>query len=126
MVKPLCFLTVGQVVMLRDVGLSSTKIQKQLNLKSSSSASYAYRFCLTNKFRSPKIEPKTPKIVKEIQKKLISDVLNDTKTSLDCIRVTHYAFSCYNTIFQRCNFFSPRVGVEGIELASIQSRSEFY
>ena len=96
MVKLLCSLTVCQVVTLRDVGFSWSKIQKQLNLNSRSSAQYAYKRYLKNKFRGPKVERKTPQIVKK--KMSGSDVLKDPKTSLERIRVAHKAFSCYETI----------------------------
>ena len=50
-------------------------------------------------FRGPKIERKTPQMVKKNQKKkIITDVLKDAKTSLERIWVAHNAFSCNKTI----------------------------
>ena len=50
-------------------------------------------------FRGPKIERKTPQIVKKkSEKKLVADVLKNPKTSLERFRVAHSAFSCYDTI----------------------------
>ena len=99
MVKPLCSFTVCQVVTLRDVGFSWSKKQKELNLKSRSSAQYAYKLYLkNNNFEAQKSSGRTPEIVKKIGKKLVTDVLKDPKTSLERIRVAHNAFSCYDTI----------------------------
>ena len=98
MVKPLCSFTVCQVVTLRDVGFSWSKIQKQLNLKSRSSAQYAYKgYLKNNSFEAQKSSGRPPKLSK-IRKKLVADVLKDPKTSLERIRVAHNAFSCYETI----------------------------
>ena len=99
MVKPLCSYTVCQVVTLRDDGFSWSKIQKQLKLKSRSSAQYAYnRYLKNNSFEAQKSSGRPPKLSKKSQKKLVADVLKDTKTSLERIRVAHNAFSCYDTI----------------------------
>ena len=53
---------------------------------------YAYTLRIT-------IERTTPKIVKKNQEKtFVTDVLKNPKTSLERLRVTHNAFSCYDTI----------------------------
>ena len=102
MVKPLCSFTVRQVVTLRDVGFSWSKTQKQLNLKTKSSAKYAYKRYLKNNscFEAQKSSGRPPKLSKKNQKKskLVTDALKDPKTSLERIRVAHSAFSCYDTI----------------------------
>ena len=99
MVKPLCSYTVCQVVTLRDVGFSWSKIQKQPKLKSRSSAQYAYnRYLKNNSFEAQKLSGRPPKLSKKSEKKLVADVLEDPKTSLEQIRVAHNAFSCYDTI----------------------------
>ena len=49
-------------------------------------------------FRGPKIERKTPQIVKSSEKKLVIYFLKDPKSSLERIRVTNNAFSCNDTI----------------------------
>ena len=68
---------------------SWSKKQKQLDLKSRSSAKHAYRRSLINKFRGPKIERNnletqktsgTLKIVKKKSEKKVTDVLKDPKT----------------------------------------------
>ena len=99
MVKVLCSYTVCQVVTLRDVEFSLSKIQKQLKLKSRSSAQYAYNCYLkNNSFEAQKSSGRPPKLSKKSEKKLVADVLKDSKTSLERIRVAHNAFSCYDTI----------------------------
>ena len=99
MVKPLCSFTVYQVVTLRDVGFLWSKKQKQLNLKSRSSAQYAYkRHLKNNSFEAQKSNGRPPKLSKKSKKKLVADVLKDPKTSLERIREAHNAFSCYETI----------------------------
>ena len=99
MVKPLCAYTVCQVVTLRDVGFSWSKIQKQLKLKSRSSAQYAYnRYLKNNSFEVQKSSGRPPKSSKKSEKKLVADVLKDPKTSLARIRVAHNNFFCYDTI----------------------------
>ena len=99
MVKPLCSYTVCQVVTLRDVGFSWSKIQKQLKLKSRSSAEHAYsRYLKNNSFEAQKSSGRPPKLSKKSEKKLVADVLKDPKTSLARISVVHNAFSCYDTI----------------------------
>ena len=91
--------TFCQVVTLRDIGFSWSKIQKQLKLKSRSSAQYAYnRYLKNNSFEAQKLSGRPPKWSKESEKKLVADVLKDPKTSLERIRVAHNAFSCYDTI----------------------------
>ena len=71
MVKPLCSYTVCQVVTLRDVGFSWSKIQKQLKLKSRSSAQYAYnRYLKNNSFEAQKSSGRPPKLSKKNQKKV--------------------------------------------------------
>ena len=96
--KPLCSFTVCQVVTLRDVGFSWSKIQKQLNLKSRSSAQYAYKRYLKNKVSRLKNRAEDhTNCPKKSEKKSVTDVLKDPKTSLDRIRVAHNAFSCNDT-----------------------------
>ena len=90
MVKPLCSYTVCQVVTLRDVGFSWSKIKKQLKLKSRSSAMYAYnRYLKNNSFEAQKSSGRPPKLSKKSEKKLVADVLKDPKTSQERIRVAH-------------------------------------
>ena len=97
MVKPLCSFTVCQVVTLRDVGFSWSKIQKELNLKSRSSARYAYKCYLkNNSLEAQKSSGRPPKLSKN--QKLVVDVLKDPKTSLERIRVAHNAFSCHEAV----------------------------
>ena len=71
MVKPFCSYTVCQVVTLRDVGFSWSKIQKQLKLKPRSSAQYAYnRYLKNNSFEAQKSSGRPPKLSKKIRKKV--------------------------------------------------------
>ena len=99
MVKPLCSYTVCQVVTLRDVGFPWSKIQKELILKSRSSAQYAYnRYLKNNSFEGKNRAEDPPNCQKKSEKKLVADVLKDPKTSLEQIRVAHNTFSCYDTI----------------------------
>ena len=101
MVKPLCSFTVCQVVTLRDVGFSWSKIHKQLKLKSRSSVQYAYkRYLKNNSFEPQKSSGRPPPNCqkKKSEEKLVADVFKDPKTSLERIRVAHNAFSCYEII----------------------------
>ena len=99
MVKPLCSFTVCQVFTLRDVGFSWYKIQKHLNLKSRSSAQYAYKgYLKNNSFEAQKSSGIRPNCQKKSEKKLINDVLKDPKTSLERTQVAHNAFFCNDTI----------------------------
>ena len=100
MVKPLCSFTVCQVVTLRDVGFSWSKIKKLLNYKSGSSEQYAYKRYLKNNFRGPKIVRKTPVVVQKSEKSSHSG-LKDPKISLERISVAHNAFSCCDEISRR-------------------------
>ena len=66
LVKPLCSFTACQVVSLRDVGFLWSKIQNQLNLKSRSSAPYAYkRYLKNNNFEAHKLSGRPPKLTKK-------------------------------------------------------------
>ena len=99
MVKSLCSYTVCQVVTLRDVGFSWSKLQKQLKIKSRFSAQYAYnRYLKNNSFEAQKSSGRPPKLSKKSEKKLDADVLEDSKTSLERFRVAHNALDCYDTI----------------------------
>ena len=71
MVKLLRSFTVCQVVKLRDVGFSKSKIPDQLSSKSRFSAHYAGKRYLENKFRGPTIEWKTPKLSKKSEKSVL-------------------------------------------------------
>ena len=93
------FFTVCQVVLLRDVGFSWSKVRKKLNLKSGSSAQYAYkRYLKNNGFEARKSSGRPPKLSNKNQKDLDTDVLKDPKTSLKRIIVAHNNVSCYDTI----------------------------
>ena len=96
MVKPLCSFTVCQVVTLRDIVFSWSKIQKQLNLKSKSGSKYENKRFLKQKSFEAQKSSEEPRIVKKIRK--VSYFVNDPKTSsLERIRVAHNNFSCYDT-----------------------------
>ena len=81
-----------------------SKIQKQLKLKSRSSAQYAYnRYLKNNSFEAQKSSGRPPNCQKKSEKKLVADVLKDPKTSLERIRVAHNAFSCF-LFLAECGF----------------------
>ena len=94
----LCSFIVCQDITLRDGGFSWTKIEKQLNLKSKSSAEHAYkRYLKSNRFQATKRAEEPQILSKTSEKKLANDVLNNPKTSLGRIRVTHNDLSCWDT-----------------------------
>ena len=146
MVKPLCSFIVRQIVTLRDVGFSRSKIQKQLTLKWRFSAQYAYkRYLKNNHFEAKKWSVRPPKLSKKWEKKLVFDVLKDPKkTSLEHIRVAHNTFSWYDSIsrgtvrwilkkilnfFKKCckkSFWSRKAGVFVQNCLSICSKSSAF
>ena len=71
-------------------------------MKPRSSAQYAYKIqtVLDEKylFRGQKSLAEDPQSFQKNQKKLVTDVSKDSKTSLERIRVTPNAFSCANTV----------------------------
>ena len=69
MVKPFCSFTFFQVVTVRDVGFSWSKIQQQLNLKSGASAEYAYkRYLKNNSFEAHKLNGRPENSKKKTKK----------------------------------------------------------
>ena len=75
---------------------------RKLNFKSRSSAQYAYkRYLKNNSFEAQKSSGRNPKLTtKKSEKKIVTDVLKDLKTSLERIKVVHNAYSRYDTIFR--------------------------
>ena len=95
MVKPLCSLTVCQVVTLRDCGL---KFKSNSTWSRDPVHSMHTNITWNQIISRPKNRAEDPQNSQKIRKKLVTDLLKDPKTSLERIRVVHNAFFCYDTI----------------------------
>ena len=96
MPAPLNSFLACQIVTLKNAGLSYQKIVDELSLKAKSTAQSVYkRYIRNNSYLPKKSTGRPPKLSKK-NEKMVRDLLEDPKTSLEKIRVKYKSFSTKN------------------------------